>query len=312
MKPAVLSLVSLMMVASCDMLRYHPYQEVDLYATPLNMRHRQELEEWAQGRDTLRLAFISDLQRRYDDTADCVKALNRREDIDFVLIGGDITDFGATDEFRWITDVLNQLQKPWLTTIGNHEFLGLGEHNYERIIGPLNFAANLGRLHLVVLNSIWRDSETDVKAPDFYFLNWDIERTQGINREREDSLTHTIVLMHNMPGDEQFDDRKAAQFCEALGHYPGMRQDDPLFSTEDVERMAQGTSTDAKLSADDQRQIVGSHRRAFCLKGHTHRHEICRPFEDETLFYSVDDIHKREILVFTLNPESYAVESIRF
>ena len=40
--------------------------------------------------------MISDTQRWYNSTEDVVKALNARGDIDFVIHGGDQSDFGVT------------------------------------------------------------------------------------------------------------------------------------------------------------------------------------------------------------------------
>ena len=35
------------------------------------------------------------------------------EDIDFVLHGGDVSDFGLTDEFLWQRDFMNGLKVPY-------------------------------------------------------------------------------------------------------------------------------------------------------------------------------------------------------
>ena len=40
---------------------------------------------------------MGDSQRWYDETADFVSHLNKRDDIDFVIHGGDVSDFGVTD-----------------------------------------------------------------------------------------------------------------------------------------------------------------------------------------------------------------------
>ena len=44
--------------------------------------------------------MISDTQRWYNSTEDVVKALNARGDIDFVIHGGDQSDFGVTKEIH--------------------------------------------------------------------------------------------------------------------------------------------------------------------------------------------------------------------
>lgn len=56
--------------------------------------------------------MISDTQRWYNSTEDVVKALNARGDIDFVIHGGDQSDFGVTKEFIWMRDIFNKFRCP--------------------------------------------------------------------------------------------------------------------------------------------------------------------------------------------------------
>lgn len=304
MKHALLLIISALMLVSCDLLKFHPYQELDSYRSGLTASNSLLLERLCNGRDTLRFAFISDLQRHYDDTRQCVSYINNHPDIDFTLIGGDLTDFGATDEYRWIADELCCLARPWLAIIGNHDFLGLGEHNYQQLFGPFNFSVNVGHLHIVCLNTIWRDSESSVQAPDLDFILDDVTAVSALNALRPDSLTHTVVMMHCMPGDEQFDDTHTPQFTALLARYPGFRPDDAIISTD--------PTLPASIPQEEQSLLVGTHRNGFCIKGHTHHHTLSRPTSDGTVYFCVDDIHKRELLLFTIHPQGYYYESIRF
>ena len=60
---------------------------------------------------------MGDSQRWYDETLDFVNHLNKRDDIDFVIHGGDYSDFGVTDEFLWQRDIMNNAMKE---KIGSH------------------------------------------------------------------------------------------------------------------------------------------------------------------------------------------------
>lgn len=50
----------------------------------------------------------------------------RRSDIDFVVHGGDVTDFGATKVYLWSRDLLKTLNKLFVTLLGNHDCWGTG------------------------------------------------------------------------------------------------------------------------------------------------------------------------------------------
>ena len=74
---------------------------------------------------------MGDSQRWYDETEDFVKEINKRNDIDFVIHGGDMSDFGLTKEFLWQRDIMNGLNVPYVALIGNHDCLGTGSRNIQ-------------------------------------------------------------------------------------------------------------------------------------------------------------------------------------
>lgn len=45
---------------------------------------------------------MGDSLRWYNEAEDFVTVLNKRNDVDFVIHGGDISDFGLTKEFMWV------------------------------------------------------------------------------------------------------------------------------------------------------------------------------------------------------------------
>lgn len=82
-----------LLLCGCDLIEYHPY-DVRLHGeTGINAKNIARIEEICEGKDTLRFVLMGDSQRWYDETEDFVKALNKRDDVDFVIHGGDISDF---------------------------------------------------------------------------------------------------------------------------------------------------------------------------------------------------------------------------
>ena len=118
--------------------------------------------------------MISDTQRWYDETEKAVEALNARDDIDFVLHGGDLSDFGLKKEFMWQRDILNRLRVPYVCLLGNHDCQGTGEAVFEKIFGPSDFAFTAADVRFVCLNTNAMEYDyfaMHVRPYDFQFNN---------------------------------------------------------------------------------------------------------------------------------------------
>ena len=96
----------------------------------------KKIEAKCLGKSTIRFIAMGDSQRWYDETVDFVNAVNKRDDIDFVVHGGDFSDFGLTDEFLWQRDIMNGLHVPYVALIGNHDCLGTGAETYKAVFRP--------------------------------------------------------------------------------------------------------------------------------------------------------------------------------
>ena len=115
-----------MLLAGCDLIDYHPYDTKIDGAHDINRSNTLLIEQRLDGRSEITFAVISDTQRWYDETEKAVKSINARNDIDFVIHCGDISDFGATKEFTIQRDILQKLRMPYVVLLGNHDCLGTG------------------------------------------------------------------------------------------------------------------------------------------------------------------------------------------
>ena len=140
-------------MGGCDMIDYHPYDVRISGQTNINNRNIEKIEANCKDKATIRFVTMGDSQRWYDETLDFVNHLNKRDDIDFVIHGGDYSDFGVTDEFLWQRDIMNKLKVPYVGLIGNHDCLGTGEETFRIVFGDPNFSFIAGRIKFICLNT---------------------------------------------------------------------------------------------------------------------------------------------------------------
>ena len=82
-----------MLLTACDMFEYHPYS-IDINGrTNIHAENVERIEQLCKGRDVVRFAFVTDTQGCVDELEDAVADIRRRDDIDFIIHGGDQTDF---------------------------------------------------------------------------------------------------------------------------------------------------------------------------------------------------------------------------
>ena len=205
-------------LAGCDtVFDVHPYDVHIRGEKNLNAKGVAAIEAATRGKDTLRLAFISDSHRNYNELRDMVADINRRDSIDFVVHGGDVTDYGTTREYEWARDNLARLRKPYVVLLGNHDCLGTGNAAYESIFGQPDFRFIAGRVKFVCLTANAIEYDYSRPVPNFDFMEQEMTA-------RGDEFDRTVVCMHAAPYSEQFNNNVAKVF-----NYYVMRFPQPLF-----------------------------------------------------------------------------------
>lgn len=206
----------LLLLQSCEVIDYHPYDADFRGACDINARNAERIEQACAGRTRLRFAVISDTQRWYDETAAAVRSINGRGDIDFVIHCGDLTDFGATREFVWMRDELEKLVPPYVCLLGNHDCLATGVRVFRRMYGEPDFSFTAGDVHFVCVNTNALEYDYSVPVPDFAFLRADRDALpSGVRR--------TVVAMHAAPFSDQFNNNSADVFEYHISQYPALQ-----------------------------------------------------------------------------------------
>jgi len=198
------------------MIEYHPYDGRVTGEKNINKKNIARIEKACEGKKSIRFAFIGDTQRWYDETKDFVKSINKRDDIDFVVHGGDISDFGVTKEFMWMRDILNKLTVPYVVLLGNHDCLANGIEIFQTIFGEVNFSFLAGNTKFVCLNTNALEFDYSHPVPDFEFILQELE-------DENEEYKKTIVAMHVRPFNEQFNNNIAPVFQRYIREFRGLQ-----------------------------------------------------------------------------------------
>lgn len=202
----------------CDtVFDVHPYDVNIRGEKNINAKRIALIEKATFNKDTIRLAFISDSHKPYNDLNDIIRDINRRDTIDFVVHGGDVTDCGTTREYEWARDNIAHLNKPYVVLLGNHDCLGTGNSAYEHIFGNPDFSFIAGRIKFLCLNTNAIEYDYSRPVPNFDFMEHEIT-------SRGSEFDRTIVCMHAAPYSEQFNNNVAKVFNYYIMNFP-----QPLF-----------------------------------------------------------------------------------
>ncbi len=100
---------------------------------------------WVQAQ-TFRFAHITDTHvggsTGADDLIRTVEDINLQPDVDFVILSGDVTEFGSEKELLEAKSILSKLNKPCYIVPGNHDskWSESGNHDFVRIFGAEGFS----------------------------------------------------------------------------------------------------------------------------------------------------------------------------
>ena len=161
-----------------------------------NTKNLERLQSKGQ-KDSFCFVVISDTQRFYDEMDDFVEKVNSYPDISFVVLNGDITDFGLRSEYLWISQRLQKLTFPFLAVIGNHDMLGNGRELYKQMFGPENFGFSYSGYKFIVLNSNSKEVGYNGSVPDTTWLHQELSATSPQQK--------IFVFAHVSPMSSDFD-----------------------------------------------------------------------------------------------------------
>ncbi len=201
----------LIVVVSCDdAFEYSPYAaNVKSLYKDIGEKNRNAVIEM----DTIlkseyKFAVFCDPHFNYDKLNEAVLSVNRRNDIDFVIVNGDITDHGYLKEFELFHETMKKLKIPYLTTIGNHDYRSNGEDIYKEMYGKSNYTFEYNNNLFIMWDDVFWESN---KSPDWEWLENELENIKN--------QQNVFVVCHIPPFSSQFDEKSEEKYTKLMSKY---------------------------------------------------------------------------------------------
>ena len=180
---------------SCDRwFSYSPYEaELDPayhHTTEKNL----SLIKAADAGDSkpFKVALLSDPHYHFSKLHDAIVHINKKGDYSFVIVTGDLSENGLMQEFIFFYESMNEMRAPYLTVIGNHDYLSNGELVYSQMFGAFNYSFVFNNVKFVMFDNTTLESN---KQPDMDWLARSLVNDHGYD--------HVIPFSHIPPYDGQ-------------------------------------------------------------------------------------------------------------
>lgn len=275
MKKDIFVLLLFLILSSCQFFEYHPYDGE--LSVPIkkgyNSYYRMLIDDVCGRKDTIRFVWFGDSGRSLNDLKACVRHMNENKLIDFAIHAGDLTEFGLRKEYEWAEAILSKLNCPYMALIGNHDIIGNGDVLFDYIYGEEDFCFRVNDVLFVCLNTNALEYNYTKAIPNFDFLEASLKEHAYPENDGAWKCERTIVAMHAPPGNEQFNNNVKDIFHAKLKEFPSL---------------------------------------LFCLYGHTHNFAVNDLFNDGIPYIACDNVAKRSYILFTITPDNYDYELVRF
>jgi predicted phosphodiesterase len=135
------ALLATLAFLSCQPFKYSPnILEAEIGEPRLNAVNLERIAATANGpRLQGRIAVLSDTHLFYDELKAAVRKMNQDSALDFIIVAGDVTQFGYAEEYLTFKNIMAKARAPVIVAIGNHDLQADGRTLYDRLYGPTDF-----------------------------------------------------------------------------------------------------------------------------------------------------------------------------
>ncbi|WP_339660189.1 metallophosphoesterase [uncultured Polaribacter sp.] len=192
----ILAIAVLLTFTNCA----HPFEfsvyEANVKTNQQNttVKNLKLLENISLDSKEFKFAFISDVHFFYDQLGDVIDDINNRDDVKFVIFGGDIADQALLREYEIFYDIMSNLKKPYVTVIGNHDYNVNGGIIYKKMFGDYNYSFEFNNNKFVLFDNVVWESEKEL---DFDWLTSELKDNTSYNQ--------VFVVAHIPPDGDQFE-----------------------------------------------------------------------------------------------------------
>ncbi|WP_439882044.1 metallophosphoesterase family protein [Pontibacter sp. MBLB2868] len=197
---------------ACEEFEYSPYEvRLNENEKDINLRNIQRIEALdISPEGSYSFILTADVQGFYEETDALVKDIAwHHADAAFVLVGGDLTDFGLAKEFKMIHKDFNSLPMPYVAVIGNHDAVNNGQEVFSAMYGDYNTSFTIGNSKFILLNTNY--IEFDKKVPDLDWLERELAASEGYE--------NVFVVSHIPPENEEFGAENTTRYHKLLSQY---------------------------------------------------------------------------------------------
>lgn len=213
MKLSVFSLFLSLAFLSCGSFEYSPNQIFDNNSfTNLNATSLQILGEGIED-DTVRFVLTGDPQRSHNEVIDFYKYVNSMDGIDFVIVAGDISEYGVLKEMNGVAKSLDKLNVPYFAVVGNHDLTSRGNDVFLRMFGPLNYSFVYGGVKFICHDTNSREYSFNGLIPN---IPWLVKET-GF----QIGVTSYVAVSHIPPTSSDFDEYLIEDYVATFDNTPG-------------------------------------------------------------------------------------------
>lgn len=152
-------------------------------------------------KEEITFAVLADPHYDYHELDNAIKNINLRQEIDFVIVNGDISEHGYMKEFELIHEEMKELNVPYLTVIGNHDYRSNGEDIYKEMYGEFNKSFTFNNNQFILFDDIFWESN---KTPDMNWLEDELLKAE--------EYKNTFVFCHIPPYGDQFTDEMESNY----------------------------------------------------------------------------------------------------